>query len=360
MEHHTTTGTSGKPLGFWISSENSLFRQAMDERYQKWAGVHGGTVVILRGNIVDGGDGGGPRWCRYEHGSLVLSSFHMAEELLPRYVQAIVQYEPRWFFAYPTAIDVLARYILRSGARVNERGNIKAVVTSSETLYPGQRESIENAFECNVFDLYGNMEETARLGECDRHEGYHDFMEYGYTEIVDGNGNPVVEEGGVGEVVTTAFTNDAMPFVRYRTGDLAEWTQRMCSCGRQLRLIRRIIGRKQDFFVSKSGGLIPMLAMGTLDTEIYANVRQFRCYQDAPGRVTLRVVRRESYTQQDTDFIKRVLRQRLQDQVDVAVEFVDNIPLGPRGKYSFLEQRLPVDSLRAGERISVDLGHGGE
>jgi len=77
---------------------------------------------------------------------------------------------------------------------------------------------------------------------CGSGEYYHDFQEYALTEVLDKEGNPVMEEGGIGEIVSTPFTNPVTPLIRYRTGDLAQVTFQPCPCGRAHRRIKKILG----------------------------------------------------------------------------------------------------------------------
>ncbi|GAF84516.1 unnamed protein product, partial [marine sediment metagenome] len=170
--------------------------------------------------------------CDVENNYLILSTYDMTEENLPRYVKKIEEFKPKVIRGYPSALDILARFIKENNLTINKKRNIKAISTSSENLYPAQRKLIEGIFKCAIFDKYGNCEQVTILGECEKHAGYHDFMEYSYMEILDTEGKPVTEEGQIGEIVSTGFTNYAVPFIRYKPEDLVEYTTHKCSCGR--------------------------------------------------------------------------------------------------------------------------------
>lgn len=70
------------------------------------------------------------------------------------FVNKIFEFGPQAIEAYPSAIYVLAKYMDDN----NIRHKIKAVFTSSETLYPIQREVIERVFQCKIYDKYGLSE----------------------------------------------------------------------------------------------------------------------------------------------------------------------------------------------------------
>ena len=347
MKYVTTGGTSGKPLGFYIEERTIFIRDAFDWRQYNWAAYKfGDKCVVLRGNVVQRKENRKPAWWEYDQANnyLILSTYDMTEENLPKYVKKIEEFKPKIIQGYPSALDILARFIKENNLKINIKGNVKAILTSSENLYLTQRKLIKEIFRCPVFDLYGNSEQVVRFGECIKHEGYHNFMEYGYTEILNSKGKPVVEEGEIGEIVATGFTNYATPLIRYKTGDLVEYTHNKCSCGRKLPLIKRIEGRLQELIVTKNNNLISMAAMN-MHSNVFDNVKQFQLYQDKPGKITFKIVRKNTYTQKDTECIIQELQRKIKNQININIKFVSEIPKTDRGKYKFLIQKLPIRNI---------------
>lgn len=80
---------------------------------------------------------------------LFFSSFHMSNENMNKYVGKLEQFRPEAIEAYPSTAYIIARFLLSR----NKTLSLKAVFTSSETLFPQQRETIEKAFECKVFNF---------------------------------------------------------------------------------------------------------------------------------------------------------------------------------------------------------------
>ena len=114
---------------------------------------------------------------------------------------------------------------------------IRAVLSSSESLSADDRNMLESAWNCDVFDHYG-MTETGLGGavECEAHQGMHIRENDLYFEVVDADGRKV-PDGVIGELVVTTLTRRGMPFIRYRTGDDAILTGERCPCGSLLRRI---------------------------------------------------------------------------------------------------------------------------
>jgi phenylacetate-CoA ligase len=344
MDYGTTGGSTAIPLGLYIEKKAHNIRDAFDWRQYNWANYYfGDKCVVLRGNVINMFENGKRAWWEYDpfNNCLILSSYDMTEENLFKYVEKIEEFQTKVIRGYPSALDILARFIKEQSMKINKKGNIKAISTSSETLYQPQRELIEDVFGCKIFDLYGNYEQVPRFGECEMHEGLHIYLEYGITEIIGKDGKPVTKEGEIGEIVGTGFTNYAFPLIRYKPEDLSVWTNKRCSCGRELPLIKRIEGRLQELVVTKKGNLIPMTGIN-MHSDVFDNVKQFQFVQEKKGRLIMNIIKKSSYTDKDTEYILSELYKKMGDGVDIEIVFVDEIPLTERGKYRFLIQKLPI------------------
>ena len=347
MEWETTGGSTAQPLGIFSEKRNGISSLAFEWRQWNWMGfAFDERYALVRGNFVDCPNEKTASWWKYDRKrrSLILSSFEMTKDTVGQYLEKIEQFEPAMIRGYPSSLELLAKYSAESNLSINRKGTIRSISTSSETLLPIQKRLIEAAFQCPVFDLYGNGELAGKMGECERHEGLHDFMEYSYTEIVDFEGKPVNQEGAIGELVVTGFTNYAVPLIRYKIGDLAQFTSRTCSCGRGLSLIANVRGRVQELIVAKDGGLIPLgpAIFGIHDAE-WTKVRQLQFVQEEKGKVTIRVVKSQLYPDFAAEkYVRRLFSERFKDRVTLEIHFVSEIPTTNAGKHKFLIQKLPV------------------
>ncbi len=107
----------------------------------------------------------------------------------------MIEYRPEFLHGYPSAVDVLAEYVVRHGL-TPKLPPIKAALLGSETCSPAQRERIEAAFRTRVYTWYGHSERTVLGGECEYSRVYHMFPSYGILAIIGEDG--LREQGGDG------------------------------------------------------------------------------------------------------------------------------------------------------------------
>jgi phenylacetate-CoA ligase len=124
---------------------------------------------------------------------------------------------------------------------------LRAVLLSADHVAQAVRQAVEQAFDCPVFAHWG-MTETGYGGgvECAAQQGYHLRGADLLVEIIDPDTGRVLPDGLHGEVVITTLTAQAMPLLRYRTGDLASLRTRPCACGSRLPRLGPILGRLRD------------------------------------------------------------------------------------------------------------------
>jgi len=342
LRYVTTGGSTGTPMGFyWEKGITEPREWAYVWRGWNWAGFKFGEKrVILRGDILYRFKDGKHQCWRYDpiDNALILSSYNMTEENLNTYVKKINEFKPLAIQAYPSSLYILVDFLKENNFKIKD---LKCILTCSESLYPFQRKITEEYLGIKIFDHYGNAERNALIMQCEK-GNYHIISEYGIMELVADNGNLANKEDEIGEVVATGFNNYAMPFIRYRTGDIAVNSKQKCPCGRNYQLIKRIEGRVQEFIVAKDGKLLPHLSWAH-DME-WAGIKQIQLFQEKQGELTIKVVKEASYSDSEVKaHILKIYGLRAQGRCTLKVSFVDSISLTERGKFKFLIQKLPIE-----------------
>ena len=109
-------------------------------------------------------------------------------------------------------------------------------------------------------NLYGLSEMCGPgvAAECiEVRDGLHVHEDHFLVEVVDPESGVVLSEGEEGELVFTTLAKEAMPFLRYRTGDIGSLTLDPCRCGRTTARIRGLRGRRDDMIVVRGVNVYP-------------------------------------------------------------------------------------------------------
>jgi phenylacetate-CoA ligase len=247
-----SSGTTGQQLEFMLPRLLAhALNYALLYRFYGWAGVRlGDRRVTLGGRRLAANP---PYWFynRAEN-QLLLSVAHLSEHTVDDYVARIRAFKPVFIAAHPSAAAFVAARMRRRRLTLSMR----AVFTTGETLDSAQREAIQRAFACEVFESYGLTESVVAAFECEEHQGLHEAVELGITELLP-------HSPQLRSVVGTSLWNDVMPFIRYETGDLIEPADdARCACGRGLPLrFRRVVGRDDDVLSAPDGRTIIPVAV---------------------------------------------------------------------------------------------------
>jgi phenylacetate-CoA ligase len=344
----STGGTSGRPFEFLTDNQSYRMEQAFISHLWERAGYWlMAPKATLRGRPVINPKTGNKWAYNPIHNELNLSIYQMTKPNLPDYVGACARFGVRFLHGYPSAVSVLADFLVNHEDHKNRFPPLKAVFGASEGLRPGQRELIEEAFGCRLFTWYGMSERVILAGECEGSHFYHCFPQYGITEIIDAEGRSITEPGVEGELVGTGFLNRVMPFIRYQTGDYSSWVAGPCpGCHRRHPLLNKVHGRwLQEQMVGKNGQLISVTALN-MHGRVFANIERYQFYQDTPGKGELRLLPGEGFKQNDLGRIARALDEKIKGVLELEIKLVDSLPLTPGGKGIYLVQKLSIDDAR--------------
>jgi phenylacetate-CoA ligase len=153
-------------------------------------------------------------------------------------------------------------YALAIADHVSDRARLglRAGVFGAEPWTEGLREAIEGALGLTALDIYG-LSEVMGPGvsaECaEGRDGAHVNEDHFLVEVVDPASGEPLPDGEVGELVFTTLTKEALPLLRYRTGDLASLTREPCVCGRTFARMSRVLGRTDDMLIIRGVNVFP-------------------------------------------------------------------------------------------------------
>jgi phenylacetate-CoA ligase len=257
---HASSGTRGKPtLVAYTAADVDVFAE-VNARAIAAAGIRPGDVlhVAYGYGLFTGGLGlhyGGERL-----GATVVpaSGGNTALQL-----QLLADMGAVGLCATPSFAMLLAER-----AQAGEPGalRVRYGVLGAEPWSDSFREKLEAAWSgvtgeaFDACDIYG-LSEIIGPGvamECGEGKGgLHVFSDHFLPEIVDPASGEPVAEGAQGELVLTTLTKQALPVLRYRTGDLTRFLPGDCPCGRTFPRIARFTGRVDDMLVIRGVNVFP-------------------------------------------------------------------------------------------------------
>ena len=237
--------------------------------------------------------------------------------------------------------DVLActpSYALYFAETAEEMGydprelSVSVIAYGAETCTEPMREEIEEALDATGINNYGLSEIIGPgvAAEChDAQDGLHIWEDHYYPEIVDPQTGDPVEEGEEGELVLTTLTKEALPVLRYRTGDLTTLDYDECDCGRTMVRMDNVTGRADDLLVVRGVNLYPSEIEHTIiDIEGVAPYYRIDLERDGNLDVMELTIERDA----DTDRSEEALRDDILTRLENVLSFTpDELRLVEQG-----------------------------
>jgi phenylacetate-coenzyme A ligase PaaK-like adenylate-forming protein len=262
------------------------------------------------------------------------SMFDVDAERAVEIYRVIETFRPKYILGYTSTLATIADKLLRHNLRLSRP--LHGAVTIAETLTPERRRFIEQYFGAPIINRYGQRElkfwcAQSCLESPDR---FHVNTELVVWEVVREDGTPTAP-GELGRLVLTNLHNDAMPFIRYDTGDLAVAGMASCKCGRGFPLVEQLEGRSQECLRTSSGKMINPVSLGQylFVTNNYVDaVRHYQLVVEAPDQVRLLVVPTGIFDEGWRDRLQKDMARLLGEDVRVSVDTVEEIPVENSGK----------------------------
>jgi phenylacetate-CoA ligase len=339
--HASTGGTTGMPVQLIRSPEAIVAEQVCLDRMMIGLGVEpmNARTAVLRGdNIKDPTDMTPPFW-RHTLGGrrLLLSSNHLTEATLIHYLRELRAFEPEVLWVYPSSLELLCRLISAAG----ETFKIPRVLSSSEVLKPGAWLLARQVLGCKIADYYGQAERIA-FAHGFAPTQYFFLPGYSFVELI-----PHSSDGSAPafEIVGTSLWNEAMPLIRYRTGDLlrlpwnyGEGEREQIAYG--MLPFEGVIGRDQEVLYAPEGMRV-LTGIDHIQREVEHIVR-IQVVQDALDRVLIRVVPARGFNEADEKRLERNARNKIPRSIDLRIEVTETLERTQQGKTPFVIHRPEV------------------
>ncbi|MDM1367470.1 AMP-binding protein [Myroides marinus] len=326
IDYATTSGTLGDPVTFGLT-DSDLDRLAENE-YQsfKCAGVQEGDVVQLMTTI----DRRFMAGLAYFLGLRKLGAgvIRVGAGIPQLQWDSILQYQPKYLIAVPSFLLKLIDYAEKNGIDYNNC-SVKGVICIGEALRQADltpsilADRITEKWDIKLFSTYASTEMGAAFTECEYHQGGHVNPELIITEVLDEENN-VVADGELGELTVTTLGVEALPLIRFKTGDMVRKHTSTCSCGRHTYRLGPVEGRKRHMIKYKGTTLYPPAIVDLLNSfpQIKMHLIEVSTNEIGTDEIVIRIVT-EDDSQEFSKNIKDTFRAKLRVAPKVVIESVE-------------------------------------
>ncbi|MEX0274475.1 MAG: phenylacetate--CoA ligase family protein [Flavobacteriaceae bacterium] len=173
----------------------------------------------------------------------------------------ILKFKPTYLIVVPSFLLKLIEYAEQHTIDVNASG-IKGAICIGEPIREQDfnlnvlGKKIRSAWDIQLFSTYASTEMGTAFTECNQQQGGHLHPELIIAEILDDNEQPV-PNGQTGELTITTLGMEAMPLLRFKTGDMVAAHTAVCGCGRNTLRLGPVVGRKKQMIKYKGTTLYP-------------------------------------------------------------------------------------------------------
>lgn len=259
IDFATTSGTLGEPVTFGMTDAD-LERLAYNEAISfDCAGIKQGDIVQLMTTI----DRRFMAGLAYFLGlrQMKVGVIRVGAGIPELQWDSIKKYKPTYLISVPSFLLKLIEYAENHNIDYNHSG-IKGAICIGEPLRNQDftpnvlAKKITEKWNIQLFSTYASTEMSTAFTECEHFNGGHHHPELIIIEVLDENNAPV-KNGEAGELAFTTLGIEAMPLVRFKTGDIVQLHDAPCGCGRNTLRVGPVIGRKQQMIKYKGTTLYP-------------------------------------------------------------------------------------------------------
>jgi phenylacetate-CoA ligase len=315
---HASSGTTGRPtvVGY-TAADLDTWADLMARSIRAAGGRPGDIVHVAYGyGLFTGGLG-----AHYGAERLGCTVVPVSSGMTERQVQLIRDFRPDVIMVTPSYMLAIVDEMERAGLDPRE-ASLEVGIFGAEPWTEDMRQEIETRLDMHAVDIYG-LSEVMGPGVANEtvetKDGPHIWEDHFYPEIVDPITGEVLPDGQFGELVFTSLTKEAMPVIRYRTGDL---TRLLPGTARTMRRMAKITGRSDDMMIIRGVNVFPTQVEELVLREPGLSPH-FICVLSRPGRLdelTVRVeARPDAATAEDRERTAAALARRIKENIGVTV-----------------------------------------
>jgi len=256
VEIHASSGTTGNPtVVAYTRNDLKVWSTVMARAICIAGGVKGDIIQNAYGYGLFTG-GLGVHYGALETGITVLP---MSSGNTLKQLQLMRDFKTTIITCTPSYSLFMAEEAVENGFHPQQT-SLRIGIFGAEPWTEQMRQKIEETWCITALDIYG-LSEIIGPGvaqECIGKNGLHIFSDHFYPEIIDPATGEIMKDGSEGELVITTLTKEAIPLIRYRTGDIVSLNSEPCeACARTLPRISKVKGRTDDMLIIRGINVFP-------------------------------------------------------------------------------------------------------
>ncbi|TDQ28871.1 phenylacetate--CoA ligase family protein [Tenacibaculum caenipelagi] len=238
---------------------------------------------------------------------------------------SILKLKPTCLVAVPSFLIKLIAFAKANNIALDTT-SVKKVICIGEPIKESDfspnilAKKIQEDWNVELYSTYASTEKSTAFTECEEQKGGHHHPELIIVEVLDEH-DKAVKEGGKGELTITTLGVEAMPLLKYKTGDIVELHQDLCKCGRNTLRVGPVLGRKKQMIKLKGTTIFPQAIKSVLNEVDEVNNYVIKISKDdfLNDKVTIKV---EADT--DQEILRKTLQQKCKTKIRVTpfIEFV--------------------------------------
>ena len=329
-----TSGSSGHPFFFAKSKEAHAMSWALIKDRYNWHGLKlnskqarfYGLPLETTSNIQE-------KIKDYIINRVRFPIFDMSDGMMEKYLKKIMKIKFEYIYGYTNSLVLFARYLLQKNIVLKDKCHtLMFCITTSEVLTIEDRKILSKAFGVKIVNEYGISETGAIVAFDDKHNNWLLNRETQFIEIVDGNNN-LLSDGNIGDILITDINNRAMPFIRYRVGDIGNIKKEINIDGYQV--LDSLQGRINDNIQLPSGKTSPGLTFYYISRSILESsgvLKEFIIKQPCLDTFVFDVVMDRDLLKIEIDDIKNKMETYLEPGLNLIINRVEEINRPSSGK----------------------------
>ncbi len=255
VRFHASSGTTGKPtvVGY-TANDIDVWVECMCRSLTACGVTNNDIVQIAYGyGLFTGGLG-----FHYAVERLGATVIPISAGNTQRQIELMKDLKTTVICCTPSYMLYLTEYAAKMGVDIANDTKLRMGIFGAEPWSEETRKRIEKKTGITAYDVYGTSELSGPLfTECVERQGLHIWADHFLIEVIDPETGEQLGEGEKGELVVTTLSKEALPLIRWRTGDITIMDDEKCACGRTHPRIMRILGRADDMIIVRGVNVFP-------------------------------------------------------------------------------------------------------